>query len=151
MTPGPRLPRTRFDIGTRARRRTDSARSTGVAQKRDPQVWLTLLVAAVSLVDCESVTARRSKEKSLREVLFTMRSVLDLYRADKRRGPDSLEWLVREGYLRTLPIDPFTGSRATWRAIRGPWKPGQTGRSPVVDVRSGAKGIGANGTPYSSW
>ena len=112
---------------------------------------LALVVVGVSLLGCSRSPPQRSKEAALREDLKTMRSVLDQYRGDKGKGPDSLEQLVREGYLRVLPADPITESRATWRVIRAPLTPGQTARPVVADVRSGAKGIASDGTAYSSW
>jgi general secretion pathway protein G len=80
-----------------------------------------------------------------------MRSILAQYRADKGRGPDSLEELVREGYIRILPADPFTRTRTSWRVIREPQAPGRTERPAVVDLRSGATGISSDGTAYGSW
>jgi general secretion pathway protein G len=94
---------------------------------------------------------QESKEAALRENLKTMRSVLDQYRGDKARGPDSLEQLVREGYLRVLPEDPITESRATWRVIRATVVAGQAEQPAVVDLRSGAKGIASDGAAYSTW
>lgn len=80
-----------------------------------------------------------------------MRSVLGQYRSDRGKGPESLEELVKEGYLQVLPADPFTNSRASWRVVRAAPAPGRADRPVVVDVHSGATGKAADGTPYSSW
>ena len=92
-----------------------------------------------------------SKEAALRQDLKTLRLVLVQYRGDKGKGPESLEQLVSEGYLRVVPTDPITKSRATWRVIRATVVAGQAEQPAVGDVRSGAKGIASDGTAYSSW
>ena len=57
---------------------------------------------------------QRAREAVLRTNLHTIRDVLDQYFADKQRCADSLQTLVDDGYLRGIPIDPFTGSTDTW-------------------------------------
>ena len=47
-----------------------------------------------------------------------MRDAIDQYYADKGKYPDSLEALVSEGYLRTVPKDPFTDSTTTWQTTQ---------------------------------
>jgi hypothetical protein len=51
------------------------------------------------------------KEAVLRQDLFTLRQVIDQYTMDKQKAPGSLEDLVNAGYLKSIPIDPFTGRR----------------------------------------
>jgi len=90
----------------------------------------------------------------LRENLQTFRSTLAQYRGDKGTYPASLNDLVREGYLRAIPVDPVTRSRETWRVTYedpGTPGPGQSSRFVVVDVRSGGTGRARDGTAYSSW
>jgi general secretion pathway protein G len=48
----------------------------------------------------------RARESVLRQNLFTLRTVIDEYTYDKTKAPQSLDDLVREGYLRQVPIDP---------------------------------------------
>ena len=50
----------------------------------------------------------RAKEAALKSDLFLMRDAIDQYYADKGKYPDSLDALVSESYLRTVPKDPFT-------------------------------------------
>lgn len=90
----------------------------------------------------------------LRETLSTIRSVLDQYRGDQGSYPESLDDLVSRGYLRSVPFDPMTKSRTTWRVIRassGAVRVGESERLVVVDIRSGAEGTASDGTMYSSW
>jgi general secretion pathway protein G len=88
----------------------------------------------------------------LRETLGTVRSALDQYRGDQGNSPESLGDLVSRGYLRSVPFDPMTKSRTTWRVIRvSSGAVGDPERLVVVDIRSGAEGTASDGTMYSSW
>jgi general secretion pathway protein G len=66
-----------------------------------------------------------------------LRHQIDAYIDDKRKAPQSLEDLVRAGYLTKVPVDPMTG-HADWRM------------SPD-HVHSASDQIGTKGTPYNSW
>jgi general secretion pathway protein G len=95
----------------------------------------------------------RSREAVLRDDLFTLRSVIDQYTLDKQEAPQSLSDLVDAGYLRELPVDPFTASNETWveeyeDAVL--MLPTQTAPG-IVDVRSGSNLTSLSGEPYSSW
>lgn len=89
----------------------------------------------------------RAKETSLRNTLFIFRDVIDQYYADHGRYPDSLEDLVEERYIRSLPVDPFTATTATWIAV--PPEEGEEGL--VYDVHSGSYKVGLSGVPYNEW
>jgi len=93
----------------------------------------------------------RAKEAVLKEDLFTLRSLLDQYYADKGHYPSSLEDLVNEGYLRKIPIDPMTGSAETWQLIYEEPKEGMETPPGVYDIRSGSDAIALDGTRYSDW
>jgi len=108
-------------------------------------IIVTLLAIAVPFYTTSIV---RAKEAVLMNNLFTMRSVIDQYTYDREEPPQSLEDLVREGYLREVPLDPFTESRDTWEVITDS---GPTGQSGVFDVRSGSDRVGLNESPYNEW
>ena len=108
-------------------------------------IIVTILSIAVPFYTTAMV---RAKESVLQSNLFTMRSVIDQYTYDKEEPPQSLDELVSEGYLREIPIDPFTESRDTWQTINDA---GPTGGSGLYDVRSGADRTALNGTLYSEW
>ena len=44
-----------------------------------------------------------------------MREALDQYYADKNKYPPSLDTLVEDKYIRSIPKDPFTRSTDTWQ------------------------------------
>ena len=59
----------------------------------------------------------RAKESVLRNNLFAMRSAIDEYSFDKQKAPASLQDLVTDNYLRSVPIDPIT-QRSDWKIIQ---------------------------------
>lgn len=94
----------------------------------------------------------RTKESVLRNNLFTLRTVIDEYTFDKQKAPQTLEDLVREGYLREVPVDPMTGSNQTWRLIMEDALASVSQTEPgIFDVRSGSEKTSLEGTPYSEW
>jgi len=88
-----------------------------------------------------------SRDTILRENLRNTRDVIDQYRDDTGRYPDSLEQLVEKKYLRELPMDPVLESRDGW-TIEPPAE-GEQGE--VGNLRSSAPGNDRNGTPYAEW
>jgi len=94
----------------------------------------------------------RSKESVLRNNLFTLRTVIDEYTFDKQKAPQQLQDLVAEGYLRTVPVDPMTGSDSTWKVIMEDAVSSVNQTEPgIFEVRSGSDKTSLEGTPYSEW
>ena len=50
----------------------------------------------------------------LKEDLHVMREAIDSYTMDKQKAPQSLDDLIQDGYLKTIPVDPMTHSKSTW-------------------------------------
>jgi general secretion pathway protein G len=97
---------------------------------------------------------RKAQETVLKEDLFQMRKLIDQYYTDKGKYPATLRTLVEENYLRTLPIDPMTGSADTWQEIKD--QPSYEEMVPgeeygIVDVRSGSQAKALDGTTYDTW
>jgi general secretion pathway protein G len=99
-------------------------------------------------------TPVKAREAALREDLFTFRSMIDQYYADKGHYPDSLETLKTDGYIRKVPIDPLTKSYDTWELVfeeqdssdnASELPPG------IIDVHSGSTELSLDGTPYNTW
>ena len=86
----------------------------------------------------------KAKEAVLKQDLFTMRDAIDQYRADQGQYPASLDELKSKGYLKRMPIDPFTKSDASWQELEA-----QEGG--VFDVHSGTDLLSQDGTPYNQW
>lgn len=88
-----------------------------------------------------------SRDTILRQDLAVMRDAIDKYHGDRGRYPESLEELVDARYLRALPVDPITERADTWQIVA----PSDDDAGAVYDVRSGAPGTAADGSPYAEW
>ena len=93
----------------------------------------------------------RSREAVLKEDLFRIRDAIDQYYADKNEYPPLLDSLVGEGYLRAIPVDPFTQSATSWQPILAEYDPSNPLSQGVFDIRSGAQGQAVDGTVYAEW
>ncbi|HEV7503284.1 MAG TPA: hypothetical protein VGS07_00050 [Thermoanaerobaculia bacterium] len=90
----------------------------------------------------------RALEAVLRANLHTLRDVIAQYHGDKGKYPESLDVLIAAGYLRKVPVDPFTKSSGMWRLTYDD-RPGMNGIRGVVDVHSGAGGKALDGRPLA--
>jgi general secretion pathway protein G len=89
----------------------------------------------------------KARDAALKTDLRILREAIDKYRADNGQLPQDLDALVQGRYVRAIPPDPITDSAGTWVAV--PHPDGVT--LGVFDVRSGAPGIGRDGTGFGSW
>ena len=114
-------------------------------------ISLISILAAMGIVQYRnSVTS--AKESVLHTDLFRMRDAIDQYYADKGKYPSTLDSLVSEGYMRRLPVDPFTGSADSWTTEPAEPDPSNPGADPgVYNVKSSAPGTALDGTSYSDW
>ena len=117
------------------------------------------ILATIALPALKNVPTR-AQEGVLMTDLVTFRDVIDQYYADKGNYPPTLEALVDEGYLRSIPIDPITKSADTWvlvyEEIDPDAEPAETdlpedGQPGIHDVHSGSDRMSLDGTPYSEW
>jgi len=98
--------------------------------------------------------AKRAREAVLKEDLFQFRKLIDQYYLDKRTYPASLQTLVEEKYLRTIPVDPITNSATTWVEVRETPSPDEIATLEnlgVVDVKSGSDKKALDNTLYNTW
>ncbi len=108
------------------------------------------VLAAIALPNYKSAIIH-SKEAVLREDLYRFRDLIDQYQADKGRYPESLEALVAEGYLRKIPVDPFT-RQADWTEVPSEPDPANPDEAAgIYDVHSSSQELSSTGTPYSEW
>lgn len=99
---------------------------------------------------------KKAQEAVLMEDLWVLRDVMDQYYADKGKYPSGLEILVQEGYIRSIPKDPLTGSSSTWEEIEVSQldeeiDEGELSGGGIYDIRSGAPGRALDGTYYRDW
>ena len=112
------------------------------------ELMMVLTIVGILLTLAEpsfSNTILKAKEASLKQNLFTMRDVIDQYRADTGKYPPVLADLKSSGYLKRVPFDPFTKSDSTWQEILDQAEGG------VFDVHSGSDLVSSDGMPYNQW
>jgi general secretion pathway protein G len=93
----------------------------------------------------------RAKEGVLKQDLFTLRQVIDQYTLDKKKAPQALDDIVTAGYIKKVPIDPFT-NEANWTVDQeDPTEAADQQEPGIVDVHSSSNLTATDGTAYSSW
>ncbi|MDB5774604.1 MAG: type secretion system protein [Herbaspirillum sp.] len=86
----------------------------------------------------------RAKEVVLQHNLRGLRDAIDQYRQDRAAGPQTLDELVEQRYLKEVPLDPVTGSRDSWATQADD-------NAQIRDVHSGAAGKSLGGSAYAEW
>jgi general secretion pathway protein G len=112
-------------------------------------ISIIIILAAITLPQYQK-TITHTRETVLRDDLFKMRSLIDQFAADKGRLPQSIDELVSEGYIRDVPVDPFTGQK-DWAITTGEDPNSTDGQSGMTDIHSSSAEISTEGTPYSEW
>lgn len=137
-------------------------------------------VLAAAAFPLSEISARRAKEKELREALWEIRHAIDAYKKAADEGrigsskdqsgyPESLAALVKGApsgkdadarqvfFLRRVPRDPFVEDASvpaeqTWakRSYDSPADAPKEGKD-VFDVFSTSTRVGLNGIPYNEW
>ena len=138
-----------LQLGKRMSRREKSRGFTLIELMIVISIILILVSIAIPIYNQSLV---RAKEAVLKQDLWAMRSVIDQYTMDKGKAPQSVDDLVSAGYLKQVPIDPFTNSRDTWVPEQEDVLLSVNQDQPgISDVHSGASGAASDGTAYSSW
>ena len=95
---------------------------------------------------------KHAREAALKEDLQTMRTAIDTYTMDKQKGPQSLDDLVQDGYIRAIPEDPMTRQKDTWVTDSSEAMYSLDETDPgITDIHSGSTETGSDGQPYSAW
>jgi general secretion pathway protein G len=116
-------------------------------------VVITIMVIIISMaIPIYSRSIVRAKESVLKNNLFTLRTQIDNYSADKAKAPQNLQDLVTEGYLQKLPVDPMTGNNQSWRIVMEDASQSISQSEPgIFDVHSGSDKMSLDGTAYAEW
>jgi general secretion pathway protein G len=112
-------------------------------------ISIIIILAAITLPQYQKVITA-TREAVLRDDLHKMRELIDQFAADKGRLPQSLDELASEGYMREVPVDPFT-SQKDWAITTGEDPNSNEGQSGMTDIHSSSGDISSEGTPYSEW
>lgn len=95
---------------------------------------------------------KSAHEAVLREDLRVMRTAIDSYTMDKQKAPQSLDDLVQDGYLRSIPEDPITHGKDTWVPDTSDAYSSVDQTEPgITDVHSGSQEVGSDNRPYAEW
>jgi general secretion pathway protein G len=89
---------------------------------------------------------QRARESTLKQQLTIFRDTIDKFYADNKRYPSTLDELVEKGYLRMIPIDPFTNSNDTWIT-----ESSEVGSDDIYNIHSGSEKRGLDGSKVSEW
>jgi len=159
----------RVDHDEDGRRTTQNSK---LKTRNSPKAGFTLieLIVVVAIIGILATIALpamktapiRAREAVIRADLYQMRSCIDQHLADKGYYPDSLEALVDAGYLRYIPIDPFTGTAdGAWEELYAdpdeleelePLEDEFGSGSQVIDVRyADTEKVALDGTLISEW
>src|SRR6266545_3277718 len=107
---------------------------------------LIVILASVGLAQYRNSIVH-AKEAILKEDIFRMNDAIDQYYADKGQYPGSIDALVSDGYLRTIPKDPITDSTTTWQTVPSEPDPNNpTAQAGIYAVKSGSDGTALDGT-----
>ncbi|MGD0735539.1 MAG: prepilin-type N-terminal cleavage/methylation domain-containing protein [Terracidiphilus sp.] len=108
-------------------------------------------VLAVIAVPSFIGAMKHAREAVLKEDLHVMRAAIDSYTMDKQKGPQSLDDLIQDGYLKSIPEDPMTHTR-DWVTSSSDalYSIDQTDPG-IADVHSSSEETGSDGQAYSTW
>ena len=112
-------------------------------------ISIIIILAAITLPQFQK-TIMHTREAVLRQDLTDMRKLIDQFAADKGKLPQSLDDLVSEGYMREVPVDPFTGQK-DWAITTGEDPNSSEGEQGMIDIHSSSSDVSSEGTPYSEW
>lgn len=120
-------------------------------------VELIVVCAIIGILSAAAVANYRrsivkAKEAALQQDLYTMRTLINQYFADKGKYPADLQALVEDHYLQAIPRDPITESADTWVTIEAKMDESDITTEPgIEDVKSGAEGTSLDGRAYSDF
>jgi general secretion pathway protein G len=149
-------------------RQTPSTRPAATARRSSAGFTILEMIIVVAMIGILATLAlptlrhspRRAQEAVLKNNLRALRDVINQHFADKGNYPPSLEALVEEGYLKTVPWDPMTKSNETWEVVYEEFDedelPAETdlpedGQPGIIDVFSGSPQVSLDGEPYNEW
>src|SRR4029078_2544076 len=120
-------------------------------------IELLVVLALISILATMGMAQYRTgivhaREAVLKTDLFDLRDAIDQYYADKGQYPGTLDALVTDGYIRKIPVDPFTNAADSWRTVPPEADPNKPTAAPgIYDVKSGSDATSLDGTKYADW
>lgn len=129
-------------------------------KKQDAGFTLVELMIVMAIIGVLAMVAvpsyvqaiKHAREAVLMEDLRTLRAAIDSYTMDKQKAPQSLDDLLQDGYLKSIPKDPMTNSNTSWQTDTSDAMHSLDQTDPGIDdVHSGASDTGSDGQPYNTW
>jgi general secretion pathway protein G len=131
-----------------------------IAKRQDAGFTLMELMIVMAIIAVLATLAvpsfvgalRQAREAVLKEDLMVMRDAIDSYTVDKQKAPQSMDDLIQDGYLKSIPVDPMTRSADTWVTDQSDSLHSLDQTDPGIDdIHSGSTDTGTDGKPYSEW
>ncbi len=127
-------------------------RSSGFTLLELMIVMVIIGILAAFAIPSFTLNVKKAREAVLREDLHTMRTAIDSYTYDKQKAPQTGDDIVQAGYLKVMPVDPFTHRSDTWIFDQGnSLTTIDETQSGIDDVHSGAQEVSTEGTTYNTW
>ena len=118
-------------------------------------IVMTIIAILASIaIPSFTMNVKKAREAVLKEDLHTMRGAIDSYTYDKQKAPQDLSDLITSGYLKAMPVDPFTQRTDTWIPAQSDSYTSidETQSGGIDDVHSGSQQISSDGqTTYNTW
>jgi general secretion pathway protein G len=129
----------------------------GRRQRGFTLIELLVVCAIIGILSAAAVANYRrsiikAKEAVLQQDLYTMRTLINQYFADKGKYPSDITSLVEDHYLQAIPKDPFTDNAESWVTEQAEQDESDITTEPgIVNVRSGSDGTSLDGRSYSEF
>ena len=146
----------RFEVrglGLERGRRARGAGEEGFTLLELMIVMIIIATLAAMAIPSFVKNVQAAKEAVLREDLQVMRTAIGSYTVDKQKAPQSLNDLVGAGYLKEIPVEPFSRKRDCWITSQSDTLASidETDSGGIDDVHTCTQITALDGTSTNTW